>query len=84
MPDFRTCTITWGGGHALQRARERGVGPVEAEAIIRISSEQEEGRRGRWVVWGCVGGRRTKIVVQPVSGDRCIIVTIIRTGVPCI
>ena len=83
MPDFRTSTITWGGGHALQRARERGVDPAAAELIIRTSTELEPGHRDRWIVWGCVAGRRIKVIVQPVSADRCIIGTIIRTGVPC-
>jgi hypothetical protein len=84
MPDFRTCTLTWGGGHGLQRARERGVDPADVEAIVRVSTDLEPGRQGRWIVWGCVGGRRVKVVVRPVSVDRCIIVTIIRTGAPCI
>ena len=84
MPDFRTCTLVWGGGHGLQRARERGVDPAEAEAIVRASTDPEPGHQGRWIVWGCVGGRRVKIVVRPLPGDRCIIVTIIRTGAPCI
>ena len=84
MPDFRTCTLTWGGGHGLQRARERGVDPADVESIVRGSTDLEPGYRGRWIAWGCIGGRRIKVVVQPVSADRCIIVTIIRTGAPCI
>jgi len=83
-PDFRTCTLTWGGGHGLQRVRERGVDPVDVESIVRGSTDLEPGYRGRWIAWGCIGGRRIKVVVQPVSPDRCIIVTIIRTGAPCI
>jgi hypothetical protein len=84
MPDFRTCTLVWGGGHALQRARERGVDPDAVEAIVRGSTDLEPGHHGRWIVWGCAGGRRIMVVVRPVSVDRCIIVTIIRTGAPCI
>ena len=43
MPDFRTCTLVWGGGHALQRARERSVDLDAVEANVRGSTDLEPG-----------------------------------------
>lgn len=73
----------WSGGHALARTHVRGVPIQEAESIVRESAEQEPSHHGRWIVWGCVGGRRTKIVVKPLRGDVCLVVTVVRTGKPC-
>ncbi len=82
MPDFKGCTITW-SAHALRRAGERGVTVLEAERVIRESHEQEETRLGRWITWGCVAGRRIKVVIKP-AGHRCFVISIVRTGMPCI
>jgi hypothetical protein len=82
VPDFSKCTVIW-SGHALRRAEERGISSAEAERIIRESVEQTETRFGRWIIWGCVTERRTKVVVKPLR-DRCIVVSIIRTGTSCI
>ena len=81
MPDFTSCSITW-TAHALQRAAARGIAPLEAEAIIRESRVQEQTRQGRWIVWGCVSGWRTKIVLRPVA-NLCFVVTLIKTAEPC-
>lgn len=82
VPDFSNCAITW-TEHALKRSAERGVSPQEAEVIIRTSVDQEQNRRGRLVVWGCVRGQRTKIVLLPVA-SLCLVITLIRTVEPCI
>jgi hypothetical protein len=82
VPDFSNCTVTW-TEHALKRSAERGVSPLEAERIIRESVDQEQSRRGRWIIWGCVRGRRTKIVVRPVA-NLCLVISLIRTTEPCI
>ena len=82
MPDFGSYIVTW-TEHALKRSAERGVSPAEAEAIIRESVDQQQTRRGRWIIWGCVRERRTKILVRPVA-NLCLVVSLIRTAQPCI
>jgi len=82
VPDFSRCVVTW-SEHGLGRAYRRGVSTDDAEAIVHGSAEQEPARHGRWLVWGCVTGRRTKIVVRSMKGDVCLIISVIRTAMPC-
>lgn len=83
MPDFRRFTVSWGGGHGLSRAIERGVTPHQAERIIATSTDLEASYGDRWVIWGCVNGRRAKVIVKPIKGDTVIVVSVVRTGKPC-
>jgi hypothetical protein len=83
LPDFSKCTVVWGGGHGLSRSIERFVTPEDAERLIHESTEHNQGKKGRWIIWGCVRGRRTKVVVRELKDGLCIVVTVIRTGKPC-
>jgi len=82
VPDFSRCVVAW-SEHGLGRAYRRGVSSDDAEAIVHGSAEQKPARHGRWLVWGCVTGRRTKIVVRSMKGDVCLIISVIRTAMPC-
>jgi hypothetical protein len=82
LPDFGRLPISWRGGHALDRCRDRGYDPAEVENAIRGGNVTGPRGDGRWEIYACIGGEMTLVVVA-VAHDVIVPVTIYGRGIPC-
>ena len=83
LPDFRKSDIRWTGGHALDRALERGKPPEEIERVIRETSGARERQDGRYELRSCIGGAVTVVVVAKTADGVIVPVTVFGKGTPC-
>lgn len=75
--------ISWEGGHALKRCKERGKKPSDVEKLIRNSVSIAKRADGRYNIEGCIGGEITRVVVAEVRPDAVVVVTVFGRGAWC-